>query len=287
MERRRLGRTEHDSSVAILGGVMFAATSPSDTERGIRMALDAGVNHLDIAPTYGDAEANVGPFIPAARQRLFIACKTTERTRAGAREELERSLTRLRVEQLDLYQFHAVLHDEDAEALLAPGGAAETVLAAKEEGLARFVGITAHFQHAPRIFLRVLEELDLDTVMFPVNAALWGVSEYRRDAERLLEVCAERDLGVQAIKVGSGGFWHGEEQRQYQPWYKPLDQEDGLGRAFNFTLSLPVHGATTPGDLALLPASLAAANGFTRLTPAELEAEIAATPYEPLVEPAP
>src|SRR5258708_40236297 len=105
MERRRLGRTEHDSSVAILGGVMFAATSPSDTERGIRMALDAGVNHLDIAPTYGDAEANVGPFIPAALQRLFIACKTTKRTRAGAREEIKRSLTRLRLAQLDLYQF--------------------------------------------------------------------------------------------------------------------------------------------------------------------------------------
>lgn len=285
VEYRRLGRTDHHSSVAILGGCAFGPATEEETAAALTRALEAGVNHLDIAPSYGHAEAVVGPLIPAVRDRLFISCKTMHRTRDEARRELEGSLERLRTDMLDVYQLHAVTTDADLDAALAPGGAVETLQAAKDEGLVRFLGITGHFEEAPRVFRRALDVIDLDTVMFPVNGPMWALPEYRADAEELLSACADRDVGVMAIKAVARGFWAGEQR--YGTWYEPLDDPADMAHSIAFTLSLPVHGFATPCDLRLLDDALAAARAFTPLSPDEMEASVTSSAdREALVRPA-
>ena len=202
-----MGRTGHESSVAIYGGFASFRGTPEDSARDLELALAAGVNHIDVAPSYGHAEENLGPSLARLRSKFFLACKTEHRTRDDARRELERSLQRLQVEQFDLYQFHAVIDDGQLDAIFAPGGALEAVLQAREEGLTRFIGITGHFRQVPTVFNTALERLDLDTVMLPVNGALWALPDYRSAAERLLKTCAERDLGVMAIKAAARGYW--------------------------------------------------------------------------------
>src|SRR5258708_8613706 len=210
------------------------------------------------------AEARVGRILPPARDRLLVACKTMERTRDGARAELERSLERLQTAHFDLYQLHAVTNERELEAALAPGGAAEALTQARDEGLVRSIGITGHFEQAPRLFQQVLQRVDLDTVMFMVNPALWARAEYRADAERLLDLCAQRDLGVMAIKVVARGPWHAGEHH-YQTWYEPLDKSAEIQAAVNSALSLPIHAFATPGAPQLLPLVFAAAEGYEPL----------------------
>jgi aryl-alcohol dehydrogenase-like predicted oxidoreductase len=196
LPRRRLGRTGHVSSCAILGMAAFWTNEdPEQGDAAIAMAIDAGVNHIDVAPSYGGAESQLGRTLPHFRDRVFLGCKSGVRDRDGALRELEASLSRLDVDRVDLWQLHAVCTPEDLDAVLAPGGAAEALLAAHERGLTRWIGITGHLEQVPAVFNRALQRLDLDTVMFPVNAALWGLADYRREAERVLQTCAERDLG--------------------------------------------------------------------------------------------
>src|SRR4051794_37576311 len=175
MERRRLGRTGHESAVAVLGGAAFWSGSSEEAERGLHLALDAGVNHLDIAPRYGEAEALIGPLLPAVRDRLFVACKTMRANAEGARAQLEASLTTLHCEQFDLYQLHAVTSVDELDRR-AP--AVEVLLRAKEEGLTRFFGITGHDLGAPAAHLEALRRYDLDTVMFAIYPRLWAEPEY-------------------------------------------------------------------------------------------------------------
>ncbi len=284
LPQRRLGRTGHLSSCAILGMAAFwSVGDPEEADRTIAMAIDAGVNHIDVAPMYGMAEAQLGRTLPQFRDRVFVGCKSGVRDRDGALAELEQSLTKLGVDRLDLWQLHAVCTQEELDAVLAAGGAAEALVAARERGLTRWIGITGHLEHVPAVINRALERVDLDTVMFPVNAALWGVADYRREAERVLQTCAERDLGVMAIKAIAKGLWPNPEEHRYTTWYEPLDDRSAIQRAVDFTLSLPVHAIPTVGDVRLMPMVLDAVRGFRQLSPEEVEAEIRSTATRPLV----
>ena len=193
METRRLGRTGHESTIAILGGAAFGRSNPEETAAGFAHAIDAGVNHLDIAPQYGLAEELVGPNIPAVRDRLFVACKTLRKNVDGVKAQARESLTKLNVDRFDLYQAHAVTSlevlDERMDALAE-------IVRMRDEGLTRFAGITGHDLTVPATFVEALRRFDLDTVMFPINARLWSDASYRRDAEALLTLCMERDIGV-------------------------------------------------------------------------------------------
>jgi aryl-alcohol dehydrogenase-like predicted oxidoreductase len=259
VERRRLGRTEHSSTVAILGGAAFAQCTAEDAEVGFADALSRGVNHLDIAPRYGAAEDLIGPLIPAVRDDLFVACKTTRRNPEGVRAQLEESLRKLHTDRFDLYQLHAVT---DLDVLEERVQAAEEILRARDEGIVRFAGITGHNDGAPAAHLEALRRWDLDTVMFPVNARMWSDPDYRRDAEALLELCAERDVGVMAIKSVARQPWP-DGERFATTWYEPFDEPDGVARGVSFTLSVPsVHGICTPGDLRVLRLALDAADRY-------------------------
>lgn len=259
MQTRRLGRTEHQSTVAILGGAAYARSTPESTAASFAKAIARGVNHLDIAPRYGLAEELVGPLLPSVRDRLFVACKTTRRNADGVRAQLEESLTKLQTDRFDLYQLHAVT---DLNVLEERAAAAEAILQAREEGLVAFAGITGHNESAPAAFIEALRRYDLDTVMFPVNARMWADPDYRRDAEALLDLCAARDLGVMAIKAAAKRPWDSED-RSHTTWYEPHADAQAVNDSVAFTLSVPgVHAFCTPGDEQILDLALDAADNF-------------------------
>ena len=266
METRRLGRTGHQSSVAVLGGAAFWEGDADATSAAFALALAAGVNHLDVAPQYGRAQEVLGPLIPDVRDDLFVACKTLRHDPDGVRVQLEESLTLLRCETFDLYQLHAVT---DLAELDARDRAVRAILAARDEGLTRWVGITGHELSAPAAHLEALRRYDLDTVMFPVNPRLWSDPDYRRDAEALLEYAAANDVGVMAIKAAAARPWNGRDHTS-STWYEPYTAQEEVGRGVRFALSTPgVHAFCTPGDTDVLATALAAASGDTSMDVSE------------------
>ena len=275
MEQRRLGRTEHRSTVVILGAVAFGRVPQPEADRSIELAMQHGVNHIDVAPSYGEAELRLGPWLARHRDDFFLACKTTKRSREEAREELHRSLDRLRVSTLDLYQLHAVKTVDELDAVLAPGGAIEALVEARDAGLVRFLGITGHSLTAPATHAEALRRFDFDTVMFPLNYVLWSNPAYRHSAENLLALAHSKDVGVQIIKsIGHSGW--GDRTRTHRTWYAPFMEQEDIDTALRFVLSQPVTAAPSAGDVHLLPKVLDAAERFQPMDPQEQEALVRA-----------
>jgi len=282
MERRRLGRTGHLSSVAILGGAAFWPGDPEVAAASFARAREAGVNHLDVAPQYGRAQEVLGPLIPPVRDDLFVACKTLRHDPGGVRAQLEESLTLLHCDSFDLYQLHAVT---DLDELDARERAIGAVLAARDEGLTRWVGITGHEHTAPAAHLEALRRHDLDTVMFPVNPRLWADPDYRRDAEALLGYAAEHDVGVMAIKAAAARPW-GDRDRTAATWYEPYTTVPDGG--VRFALSTPgVHAFCTPGDTGVLATALEVASEDTTMDVGERRAAVDAVAAESSIFPMP
>ncbi len=284
MEKRRFGRTGHFSTVAILGGAALGKFDQAIDDTAIARAIAAGVNHIDIAPSYsnGMAELRLAPWLARERQRFFLGCKTTERTKDGAAAEFRRSLEKMQVDNFDLYQLHAVNTIDELDKATAPGGALEAVIQARAEGLTKFIGITGHGLFAPGVFLEALRRFDFDTVLFPINAKLFSQPDYRRDAETLLRECRARDVGVMAIKAVTKGPW-GERDRTHTTWYEPFTDATNIQRAVNFALSQDITGLCTIGDVNVLPLFLDACEHFTPLNHVEQESMIAeAAQLEPL-----
>ena len=282
MQTRRLGRTEHDSSIAILGGAAFGSSTPADAEAHFHRALERGVNHLDIAPRYGDAELAVGPHIPAVRDRLFIGAKTAERAKSDAQADLARSLDRFGTDHVDLYQVHAIT---DLDELDRAVEAFEVVVEARNQGMARFAGVTGHDLGAPRAHLEAVKRYDLDTVMFPIYPRVWADPVYRADAEALLSYCIEHDVGVQIIKAIARQPW-GETAPTHRCWYEPWTDDDPIARGVRFALSTPgVTAFCTVGDLELLPRVLDAADAYSAMDDAERDAAINAMADDQIIFP--
>jgi predicted aldo/keto reductase-like oxidoreductase len=282
METRRFGRTEHLSTLAILGAAAFVSVDQATADVTMQQAIAAGVNHIDVAPSYGQAELRLGPWMERERARFFLGCKTGERTREKAATELRKSLERLRVSQFDLYQFHGVTSLEELDKITAPGGALGAVLAARDEGLTRYFGITGHGLQAPRVFIEALRRMDLDTVLFGLNFALYANAAYRRDCEELLGLCRARDVGVMVLKAIARGPW-GEQPHTHDTWYQPFDTPSTIQPAVDFCLSQDITGLCTAGDTRLFPLVVAACERFTRQSPVQ-QAELIATAgrYTPL-----
>lgn len=273
MERRRLGRTGHESSLAVLGAAAFWDATPEEAAVGFALALDRGVNHLDVAPQYGNAEAVVGPLVPAVRDRLFVAGKTLRKNADGVRAQFDDTRRLLGCEVLDLYQAHAVTSLAELEERAA---ALDVIVALRDSGATRFAGITGHDHGTLAAQLEALRRWDLDTVMFPVNAVLWANTAYRDDAEALLEECDRRDVGVQVIKAAARRPWSGDD-RWATTWYEPHRDPDAVADGVRFALSTTgVHVICTPGDTSVLPVALDAAEAFVPMTDAERAAVVAA-----------
>lgn len=282
METRRFGRTGHMSTIAIFGGAAFWQISQEDADKVIEQVLEAGINHFDIAPSYGQAEERVGPWMPRERGGLFLGCKTTERTREGAWNEMQRSLKLLQTETFDLYQCHAITKMEELDAVTMKGGALEAFVQARDEGLVKYLGITGHGAETPQIFLEALRRFDFDTVLFPLNFVQMAIPEYRKYAEELIETCKAKDIGTMIIKHITKGPW-GEKPHTATTWYEPFEEMDKIQQAVNFALSYEVTGLCTPGDTRILPLVLKACENFKALNHEQIEEMIqSAKQYESL-----
>lgn len=285
MEKRRLGRTGHRSTVVTLGGVGVGrgTMTPEQVDEVVELALSHGVNHLDIAPSYGNAMENMAPWMPRIRDRLFLGAKTSKRTKSDAWEEVRDCMSRLGVDSFDLFQLHAVCTMEDLDAVTGPTGALEALVELRDQGRTRWLGITGHGPEVPRVQLEALRRFDFDTIMFPVNASMYRNAEYRRDAERLLAEAASRDVGVQSIKMIARGGW-GERRRDCSTWYDPHREQAEIDRALWWVLSQPVHTAPSSGEWTLLDKVLDAAERYRSLSGAEQE-RIVQGQRPPLPEP--
>ena len=282
METRRFGRTGHMSTIAIFGAAAFWEISQADADKVMEQVIEAGINHIDIAPSYGQAEERVGPWMPRERERFFLGCKTMERTKESAWDEMQRSLKRLQTETFDLYQCHAITTMEELDAITMQGGALEAFVEARQRGLIQFIGITGHGVNAPQIYLEALRRFDFDSVLFPLNFVQMANPEFRKHAEELIATCKTKDVGTMIIKTITKAPW-GERQHTANTWYEPFDKIDEIQRAINFGLSYDVTGLCTAGDTRILPIVLEACKNFTRLNETQREEMIqSATQYEPL-----
>jgi len=259
-------------SVLAMGGIVVCGMPQEEAARRVSVAYDRGVNYFDCAPTYfdGEAETKLGEALRPYRNRVFLAEKTTERNAKGARAELERTLERFHTDHVDLYQFHAVSSMEDVEKILAPGGAAELFFAAKKEGKARHLGFSAH--NAPAA-LRLMDALELDSVMFPVNANAWENGGF---GPQILAKAKSKGMARMALKALAFGKWPKdmkESDRKYPKcWYEPIDDPEMANLALRFTLNQEVTAAVPPGDERIFDLAMELASGpLPILSAGELE----------------
>lgn len=265
MQRRRLGRLGHDSSVLIYGGAALAQVSQDVADESVREALDAGVNHLDVAADYGDAEHRLGAMMGEIRQRVFLATKTGLRDRDPAWEQINTSLERLRTDRVDLLQLHAVGTVDELDRATRPGGALEAAVRAQDEGLVGAVGITGHGDQAAATHLEALRRFPFATVLTPLNAVLWRDERFRRDYQALVQEVQRQDAGLMSIKTVSRRNWPGAQPGQevgeqaYATWYEPLDEAEQIRAAVSWVLAHDeLTGLATAGDVRLLRHQIAA-----------------------------
>jgi aryl-alcohol dehydrogenase-like predicted oxidoreductase len=270
------------STIAIFGGAAFWQISQEDADKVMELIIEAGINHIDVAPSYGQAEIRIGPWMPRERSRFFLGCKTTERTKEGAWKEMQESLKRLQTDTFDLYQCHAITTMEELDAVTMKGGALEAFVEAREKGLTKYLGITGHGAQAPQIYLEALRRFDFDSVMFPLNFVQMANPEFRKSAEELIATCKAKDVGTMVIKSITKGPW-GAKQHTATTWYEPFEKLDEIQKGVNFALSHDVTGLCTAGDTRILPLVLKACENFSQLRQDEMEEMIkSARQYEPL-----
>ena len=261
IERRAFGRTGHLSTATVFGGAALARASQADADRTLDVLLRYGVNHIDTAARYGDSELRIGPWMARHRKDFFLATKTGIRTAREAREEIQRSLDRLRVDHVDLIQLHSLAHPDDWDQAMGLGGALEALIEARAQGLARFIGVTGHGWTIAAMHRRGLARFDFDAVLLPYNFFMAQQERYRKDFEEVLSLCRERQVAVQVIKSIARGPW-ATGVRTHTTWYQPLEEQVDIDRAVHWVLGLPGVFLNTVGDLTLLPKVLDAASRF-------------------------
>ena len=261
IQRRAFGRTGHLSTATVFGGAALARASQADADRTLDVLLRYGVNHIDTAARYGDSELRIGPWMARHRKDFFLATKTGIRTAREAREEIQRSLDRLRVDHVDLIQLHSLAHPDEWDQAMGPGGALEALIEARAQGLARFIGVTGHGWTIAAMHRRGLARFDFDAVLLPYNFFMAQQERYRKDFEEVLNLCREREVAVQVIKSIARGPW-ATGVRTHTTWYQPLEEQVDIDRAVHWVLGLPGVFLNTVGDLTLLPRVLDAASRF-------------------------
>jgi aryl-alcohol dehydrogenase-like predicted oxidoreductase len=263
------GRTGHQSSRVLFGGAALSRVTQDTADRTLEVLLEYGVNHLDVAASYGEAELRVKPWLKREPNRFFLATKTGERRAEQAREELHRSLDRLGVDHVDLWQLHNLADPIEWDTALSPGGAIEAAVEAREQGLVRFIGVTGHGAQIAANHRRSLERFDFDSVLLPYNRITMRLPYYAENFEALLTTCRERDVAVQTIKSIARQPWLGRQHTR-TTWYEPLEAQEDIDLALWWVLGEPSVFLNSVGDVDLLPRVLDAASRFER-RPAEAE----------------
>ena len=256
------GQTGHTSTRVIFGAVALRRASLEETQRTFAMLKSYGINHIDAAPSYGEAEVCVGWMMPTERQNFFLATKVKDRTYADAKASIQRSLERLQVSQLDLLQIHEIVNEEMRQAALGSDGAIQAMIEAKEKGLTRFLGITGHGMQAPWLHLKSLEQYPFDAVLLPCNYVVMQNPDYAAGFYRLLEVCQARGVAVQTIKAVARQPW-GDRPKRLNTWYEPLEDQAAIDKAVQWVLGQPGIYLNTCGEPTVLPKILDAASRYT------------------------
>jgi aryl-alcohol dehydrogenase-like predicted oxidoreductase len=263
IERRPFGRTGHQSTVTLFGAAALARASQDEADRALEVLLRHGVYHIDTAARYGDSELRIGPWMARHRKDFFLATKTGSRGAREAREDLHRSLERLRVDSVDLIQMHSLGHPDDWDRAMGPGGALEALVEAKAQGLVRAIGVTGHGWTIAAMHRRSLARFEFDSILLPYNFFMMQNERYREAFEEVTAICRERSVAVQTIKGIARGPWAAAD-RSHATWYQPLERPEDIDRAVHWLLGRPGIFLNTAGDLGLLPGVLDAASRFTR-----------------------
>jgi aryl-alcohol dehydrogenase-like predicted oxidoreductase len=266
IEKRSLGRTGEMLSMIGFGGIVVKDAKAEDASGLVKLAIDSGINYFDVAPSYGDAEIKLGPALQPYRKNVFLACKTTERTKAESRAELEQSLQHLRTDHFDLYQFHAVTTLDEVNTILGPRGAMETFQEAHKEGKIRFIGFSAHSVEAA---MALMDRFDFDTILFPINLNTWYAGNF---GPQVLARAQEKKMGILALKAMAKGPWpRGADRTRYPKcWYEPLSNQEEARMGLRFTLSHPVTAAVTPGEAELFRLALTLSDRLQPLKESEI-----------------
>jgi aryl-alcohol dehydrogenase-like predicted oxidoreductase len=275
-------RTGHESTRILFGAAAIGNVSQDEADQTMELIREHGINHIDTAASYGDAELRLGPWMETHRDEFFLATKTGERTRAEAYAEIGRSLERLRTDRVDLIQLHNLVDEDEWQTAFSAAGALEAVVQAKDEGLVRFIGVTGHGVTVAAQHLRSLGEYPFDSVLLPYNFPMSRNASYIADFEALVEVCAERGVAVQTIKAITRGPW-GDQNQTANTWYEPLTDQGAIDTAVSWVLGRDGVFLNSVGDIHILPKVIDAAERFTqRPTDGQMRELEAAFGLEPL-----
>ena len=260
--RQPFGRTGHAITRIIFGGYALSEATQAQADRILDMLLEYGVNHIDTAPMYGNAEKRIGSWMEQHRDDFFLATKSRNRSYEGAWKNLQSSLSQLKVDYIDLWQMHGLTNPVSWEKVMAPGGALEAFIEARDKGLVRFLGVTGHGNKVPAMHKRSLERFDFDTVLLPYNYLLMQNSRYSADFKELVDLCQKRSVAVQTIKSIARQPW-GSRPRTFNTYfYEPLEDQIAIDKSVQWALGLDDSFLITAGDLQILPKMLDAANRF-------------------------
>ncbi len=283
MDTLPFGRTGHHSSRVIFGAAAIGGMRQEKADDVIAMVRDRGINHFDVARSYGEAEVRLAPFLSDHRDDVFLATKTGERSGSGARRQLEESLERMGVASVDLIQLHNLTDKPGWETAMADDGALAALVRAKEEGLVRFIGVTGHGTYAPEMHLKSLKHYPFDSVLVPYNFSMRQNPTYLEDLEALLAYCTDAEVAVQTIKGIARRRWTDDDEEKRFSWYMPIREPDAIARAVAYVLGRPGLFFNTTSDATLLPAVFDAAAAVTGI-PADdvMQADQEALGVEPL-----
>jgi aryl-alcohol dehydrogenase-like predicted oxidoreductase len=264
ISRQPFGRTRHASTRIIFGSYALNKATQGEADHVLGVLLEYGLNHIDTAATYGNAEMRIGSWMKTHRDDFFIATKTRRRTYQGAWDDLQRSLDRLCVDHVDLWQMHGLTSPAGWERAMGPGGTLEAFVEARDKGLVCFLGVTGHGVKAPAMHIRSLERFDFDAVLLPYNYSLMQNLRYAADFGALVTLCRERRVAVQTIKSIARQRW-GDLPKTYNTYfYEPLDTQEAIDRSVHWALGLGDSFLITAGDVQLLPKMLDAASRFKK-----------------------
>ena len=262
ISRLPFGRTGHDSTRILFGAAAIGNVSQAEADQTMELIRGFEINHIDVAASYGEAELRLGPWMEQHRDEYFLATKTGERTRDEAWAEINLSLERLRTDHVDLIQLHNLVDEAEWQTAFASGGALEAAVRARDEGLARFIGVTGHGLTVASQHRRALEEFDFDSVLLPYNFPMIKNAQYLAEFEELAAVCAERGVAVQTIKSITRAPW-GDREQTANTWYEPLRDPEAIDTAVSWVLGRPDVFLNTVGDTTILPMVLEAADHFS------------------------
>ena len=256
IERIPFGTTGHQSSRAIFGAAALGAMKQDRADRTLELIQQWGLNHIDVAASYGDAELRLAPWLKHYRDSVFLASKTGHRTYEKAKKQIHASLERMQVDQIDLIQMHNLTQADQWETAMGSGGAMEALLEAKEQGLVRFLGVTGHGTYAPAMHLQSLEAYPFDSILVPYNYALMQQPQYADDFNALYNMCQNRGVAMQTIKSIAARRWQDDDKEKRFSWYRPITDADAMKRAIDFVLSRENLFVNTSSDATLLERSL-------------------------------